>query len=401
MAPEKAAEVKDPQIAEQEEMDSIAEEAREELEGGENKKEKKEEKEEKKEEEKEEDVKENEEKEENEEEIKKKEEEEARQKEDERILASEDKDLKEEEKTRKAELVKAREEAEIKVEKEATEAYALKKKITFDIAKEERNHIKAIRKKYENPEDLADAFLHIQRTLTKTQEEAKSLREYVPVRTIENMTNDEVLSTYLDTGKVKVNGTVLTRDLAIEQFRGSKPDQTEGVTDKGVLAMIADNIRNHMALKAKETLANSKVQAKDKREKLVTSLPENDKKYSEEIREVLDNTSDAAVLQENYSLDDILYWVKGKHAGEIEASLESEKKKAYTEGYNKGKEEAKILGIKSDRKKSGGPSKKPATLTEAQKKEALDMFNIDTMSEEDKYEAYLDVMKKQEGEKET
>lgn len=323
---------------------------------------------------------------------------EAKKKDDERILKADDKDLKDEEKTRKVELVKEKEEAEKKAEEETIKAFAEAKKLPIEEAKKEREHIKAIRAKYkDSPDELSYAMLNAQRAMTKAQEEAKHLREYAPVRNIEKMTRDEILEEYLDHGKIKFKGVAITRESALDQFRNAKPDITDGMDDDKVLSLIADNIRQHMVLKAKENLVNSKVAAKDRREQVIASLSEADKKYEQEIREVVNAMPDQAILGEGFSIQDVALWAKGKKVEEIESNFQAEVKKSYDEGYRKGKEEAKILGVKAEEKKpSGNASKKTVTLNEAQKKEALDMFDTDAMTDEEKFDAYIDVKKKKE-----
>jgi hypothetical protein len=314
-------------------------------------------------------------------------------KEDERLLAADDKDLKDEEKAKKSELVKAKAEADAKADEAETKAFAEAKKLPVEEAKKEREHIKAIRAKYkDSPDDMAYAFLSAQRAMTKAQEEAKAIREYAPVRSIEKMTSEDIITEYLDGGKLKANGKPITREQAIEQYRAAKPKQTENAEDEAVLLMIADNIRNHMVLKQKESLVNSKVAAKEKREQVMSSIPEHNKKYADEIRDIINAMSDQNILSEGFNAEDVALWVKGSKVEEIEKNFETEKKKSFDEGCKKGKEEAKILGVKTGgQKPSGQPSKKTATLSEAQKKEALDMFEVDTMSEEEKFEAYKEV----------
>ena len=113
--------------------------------------------------------------------------------------------------------------------------------------------------------------------------------------------------------------------------------------------------------------------AKEKRVTLLNSIPEADRKYvAEEIKPLLDKYPDNQIMSDAFSIQDVLYWVKGKHIDEI---IKETDEKA----YNRGLSEAKILARKSDNPKgnqgNGGSGKKSSVLTDAQKQEALDMYD--------------------------
>ena len=77
-------------------------------------------------------------------------------------------------------------------------------------------------------------------------------------------------------------------------------------------------------------------------------------------------------MSDAFSIQDVLYWVKGKHQEDII-------KEAEDKAYNRGLAEAKILARKSDNPKgsqgSGSATKKSSSLTEQQQNEALDMYD--------------------------
>jgi hypothetical protein len=96
-------------------------------------------------------------------------------------------------------------------------------------------------------------------------------------------------------------------------------------------------------------------------------------------------------MSDAFSIQDVLYWVKGKHIDEI---IKETDEKA----YNRGLSEAKILARKSDNPKgsqgSGSSGKKSSVLTDAQKQEAEDMYDSALAagtSKDDVYQWYAEL----------
>jgi hypothetical protein len=132
--------------------------------------------------------------------------------------------------------------------------------------------------------------------------------------------------------------------------------------------------------------------ANEKRVTLLNSIPEADRKYvADEIKPLLDKYPDNQIMSDAFSIQDVLYWVKGKHQEDII-------KEAEEKAYNRGLSEAKILARKSDNPKgsqgSGSSTKKSFNLTDSQKNEAETMYENaieNGVSKEDIYQWYCEL----------
>jgi hypothetical protein len=292
--------------------------------------------------------------------------------EQERILKAKDEDLKPEEKEQKAELIKLRGDDAVKKTQADAEAYAVKHNISVEDAKKEFESIGKIEEKYgKDPKQLAQAYLHLQKSLAKKDEEIKSVQE--SVRRASMPTVDYYLQ-LVDSGKVINPKTKqpTTRDELVAAYREHEPEITDNMDDDAVARLASKSIVN----KFQETVEKQGIEisskAKEKRVTLLNSIPEADRKYvAEEIKPLLDKYPDNQIMSDAFSIQDVLYWVKGKHIDDI---IKETDEKA----YNRGLSEAKILARKSDNPKgnqgNGGPGKKSSLLTDAQKSEAEDMY---------------------------
>jgi len=320
---------------------------------------------------------------------------EKKKKEEERLLNSKDEDLKDGEKYQKLQIVKAREEERLKKEADEIKAFSERKKLSLEQAKEELEHIKKISAKYkDNPREIAEAYLAINRDYTRKSQELKTIQEASPIRQIEKLTEDDIIRDVIDTGRITVKGKPGNREEIVKQYRLTYQRKTEAVDDDTVLLMVASDIKSGLIAQRTQQLAEQKVKAKDKRIEMLNSLGDGDKEFGEVIKSVVENYSDEAILSESFSVNDVIRWAKGEKYDDLKKSHTEDVKKAYDDGYRKGKEEAKILGVKAEStSKETGKSSKKVTLNEAQKKEALNMFDHDGMTDEEKYEAYFEVLK--------
>jgi hypothetical protein len=151
--------------------------------------------------------------------------------------------------------------------------------------------------------------------------------------------------------------------------------------------MAAKEMREGIIANRKEQLAELSVKAKDKRASLLNSLTDADKKYISEIQPILDKLPDRAIMSETFSLADTLRWAKG---GVDIAKVEKE---AEDRGYKRGLEQAKILGERETPAGKGSqkPSGKPKiTLTPEQHKRAMNMYDGQEMTEQQKIDAFIE-----------
>ncbi len=326
----------------------------------------------------------------------------AKKKEDEdKLVNTKDEDLDDGKKYQKLTILKAREEEAKKAEETALKAFADKHKLSVEQAREELGHISKILEKYKGDDkELPLAYLNMQRLYTKAQEDVKKLQEAVPIKSIEKLTDDDIVRDVIDAGKIKIKGVSATREQIIERYKATHP-KLETVDDDTIISMVANDIRQGLITQRTNQLQEAKIKAKDKRVEVLNSISEADKDFTETVKNVVENTSDEAILSDSFSVQDIIRWAKGEKYDELVSKHTEELKKAHDEGFKKGQENGKILGIKGAETtpKEGNKGAKTVTLTEAQKKEALDMFDIPSMTDDEKYESYIEVKKLKEEKK--
>ena len=314
--------------------------------------------------------------------------------EEETLIKTEDKDLDEEKRYKKIALIKIRDDEKKKVEDEALKTFADKHKISVEKAREELEHITKIKDKYKDDDrELPLAFLNIQRLYTKTQEDLKKIQEAAPIKSIERLTDDDIIKDIIDAGKITIKGKPATREQIIESYRVSHPN-SENIDDDTVLAMTAEKIRQGLINQRTNQSHDMKLKAKDKRAEVISSIDEKDKEFLETVKDVVNNHSDEAILSDSFSVQDVIRWAKGEKYDELVSKHADEIKKAHDEGFRKGKEDAKILGIKSSETTPKESGKKAVSLTDVQKKEALDMFDTDSMTDDEKFQSYIEVTSK-------
>ncbi|HAG51714.1 MAG TPA: hypothetical protein DCL42_10345 [Deltaproteobacteria bacterium] len=284
---------------------------------------------------------------------------------------------------------KAEEEAEAKkkADEKEVEDYAKEHSVSIEEAREDFGHIAKIQEKYKNdPKHLAQANLHIQRLYTKTQEELKGLKAAPP---IPPPPVADVLLKAIEDGKLTIDGKAISREDAIDTYRKENP-KLESVEDEVVLDFIVKDLQKDIQVRAKEDAIKVSSDARDKREKLLSSLPDADKRFSAEIKPILNNIPDIGVVKEDFDLTPYILYAKGK-------VYDKEVKEAEEKGYKRGKEESKIIAKRPDggvAAGAGGKKEKTASgLTDAQKEEALEHFaNFPDSTVEQKYSWYKEIL---------
>jgi hypothetical protein len=314
------------------------------------------------------------------------------------LIAKDDKDLDEDERYKKIAITKIREDDKKKTEDEAIKVFADKHKLPIDKAREELDHITKIKEKYKDDDrELPLAYLNIQRQNTKLSDDLKRVQEAAPIKSIEKLSDEDIVAEFVDGGKITEKGKSIPRERVLELYRLKHPKQTDNQEDDVVASMLAKDIRQGLVMQRTTQIQDSKIKAKDKRAEIISSIEEKDKEFSDIVKEVVNNHSDEAILSDSFSVQDVIRWAKGEKYDDLVSKHTDEIKKAHDEGFRKGKENAKILGTKETvTPKESSKGSKTVTLTEAQKKEALDMFDLPSMTDDEKYESYIDVKKLKE-----
>ena len=305
---------------------------------------------------------------------------------DEELLKKPDEALSKEEKTKKAELIKQKTEFEFTQE---ADALSKEKNISVDDAKKELQSYNKIAEKYKNsPKEMAKALLSFQREFNTTKEELKKLKE-------------APRPSDLKPGEAIINGKVhsaeAVREILVDGYREEHPEVTEGLDDDKVYQLAVVKIKEQREANFKSESAKLSVNAKEKRSKVMTELSDNEKDYSDSIQSLVNETPDHVLMDENWSFEDVKSWARGKHF--TNDKLEEIRKEA----FKKGREEAEILGIKEKGNSANSSGKAPAKaktvssqLTKDEQERARNMYRTEGLTDEQKFEMFLDFKNHQE-----
>ncbi len=315
-------------------------------------------------------------------------------KEDKRILEAKDEDLDEKGKARKAELVKAKEGAQTEEEQktaldEEVKAYATEHSVSEEDARKDLESVSGIQEKYKNDaKKVSVAYLHTQRAYDLLKEENKTLKNAPPPMPTEQASIKSITE-MIEGGKIVFNDKSATKEELIEAYRKQNTDLGDDVTDDTVVKFIARSMLSMYASKRKDNLTKLSSEAKDKKAKLISELSESDKKFLPTIKSILENHTDRHIMSDQYSIEDVIFWAKGKESDKLV-------KEADAVGFKRGVEARRIIGAiktpaegKTKTKKGAGDK---TNLNDAQKKTAESYFANDDISLEMKYELYADIL---------
>lgn len=303
--------------------------------------------------------------------------------EDKRILEAKDEELDETQKARKVELTAKAAEAEKaktpeRPEEEIVRDHALKHNLTMDEAKEDIDKTKAIVEKYKgDPAELA-------RALRSTQSGYDQLKakEAKPQVIIQKDPTAEIKE-YAEKNREKI----------IEAFRRKFPIKGAVMEDDAILEDAVAQAERDYEVWARGEGEKVTREATGRREQLLASVPEGDKRFIPDIKALLSRTPDNQVVHESFDIKDLIYHARGAYyTPDRVKTLEDA-------AFKRGKEDPKIIGVKSP--SSGGPAPKAPSgassgLNGDQKSRALEMFVAeDGYSEADAYKAFADTFKEE------
>lgn len=278
-------------------------------------------------------------------------------------------DAKPEEK--KEETVKAEDDEKV------VQEWAIKHGLTLEEAKEDLAKTKSVVEKYKTPEEMARTLRHLQSEHDKLKNVAEAKPEVDPYKVSANP-------------RLEVYQFVhANQDKLVENFRNQYPAKSRDMEDDAVLEEVSERILNDYQGWNNNQKVKMSSDARSKRDQLLSSINEADRQFLPDVKAVLDKTSDRSIVSNQFSLTDVLAWAKGQQ-------YDKRVKEAEERGYKRGKEEAKILGVIPSASPKGGttPVKKGVALNEYEKRMAREMFGTTSFSDEEKYEAYIEVTKK-------
>ena len=283
--------------------------------------------------------------------------------------------------TEKSEEVKTPEEKPVEevpvVEDKVVEEWAIKHGMTMAEAKEDLEKTKGVVQKYKSPEEMARAL----RLMQREYEKAKQDKTAEPERDQYQISPNP---------RLEVQQYVQTNaDEIVNKYRQSYPARSRDMEDDAILEDVTEKLYTGYEQFNRGRVETLKSDANRRREELLSSLNESDRRFLPDVKAVLDKTSDRTLMSRQFSLNDIVYWAKGQR-------FDDELKKAREQAMKEAKEQPKILGtLPSQRTETSQTTKKGGVrLSEYEKRLARDMFATTTFTDEEKYEAYIDVSRK-------
>lgn len=296
-------------------------------------------------------------------------------------LKKKDEERTDEEKT----LVKTHEEDLKKKDEESlvqeAEEYADQENVSLDIAKARVLKIRDTVKKFDgDPKKMAKSLYHTQVAYARSQNELQSIK---------NAPKD---------GEIVIGGKKLSKDEAKEfvtdKYRKAYPEITDGMEDEKVFILAKKEMAERYKLLSQRQESEAKEGAEKKRGEILESIEERDKPFKDEVKKALERVDNSELLDENFSILDYVYWARGK-------SYHKDVSEAEKRGYERGLQEKKILGKKGEGASGSGNAgsakggKSTPSLNVEQKERALEMFDTPGVSDEKKYELYIEFLKSQ------
>ena len=316
------------------------------------------------------------------------------------IMAKPDEELSAEEKQRKAELTEKNPDLAFQ---EEVKAYAKAENLTVDEAKSVLEAERKIVEQHQgDPKKLARTVRSAQSGYSKLEAKIKH--------------DQERASAVLKENEIIIGGKKMTFDEAKEQmipaFRnrytgksfkvGDKETPIAELDDEKVFELAKTQYQQQVKAHTEKIQEQIAADAKKKRDEITSKLPSHALPFKDQFVEILGFVKDSTILDDDFDPDFVLNSARG-------AFYTPEKiKELEIAAFNKGRENAKILGLKNSpqgtgstgsvKPKADSPDADVASLTEEHKKRALDMFQGATFDnagwdEARKYREYVDHLK--------
>ncbi len=260
-------------------------------------------------------------------------------------------------------------------------AYALKHSVTHAEAKEEIQADRAVLKNYKTPEEMARAvrFSRSEADKLKSQIEKKQAQPvFVP------LTDEQFLAQ-------SKNHLAKDQEKIVNKFRQQYPAKSELMTDEAIMEEVVDrslvDYKSWAEKKSTEVIHT----AKNKREKLLADIADDDRKYVPAVKAILDSTDPRQILHEGFDIEDLLRHARGDKKSYMAAIKEAEER-----GAKREREGKVILGVKTTSDGKGTVKVKSTSgLNAKQMAQAESQFRNETPEVAHKYfkEIYEDDLK--------
>lgn len=260
--------------------------------------------------------------------------------------------------------------------------YGKKQGLSPEEAKTEVESLRAIAKKYgDDPVKLAKAYREVQSAYDKQKVTASSNVNPAVAAIAANPRS------YV-AGEVGKNSQKL-----IEEFRSLNPARSRDMDDEQVVEEIVE--RGTFAIKnqIRDYEITLKQDASNKREEFIKGIKEADRSLLPDIKPILEQLPDHQIVSAGFKFQDLVQYAKGKSVDRLIKEAEDRVHKQYES------KDKKIVGeiskpAQTTKVKQTPEQSRTTGMSIWQKDQAKQMFISSGMSDDEMFEAYLDLNKK-------
>lgn len=258
--------------------------------------------------------------------------------------------------------------------------YATKFGLGDEQAKKEVGKIFDMAEKYsKDPIEMAQALYHANAKLSQVSAQLKELNS--------KPLPDELV----------IQGKKLSKqesdEMLVGMYRKHNPDISEDLDDEKVVVLARKELAEKVRQVNEQNAIELRSTAEGKRKQILDSLPESEKKFAADLKTALGRVTDSDMVAEDFSPEDYLRWSRGRY-------YHQDIKEAEARGEKRALANKKIVQVRAgETGGSGGGGSAPKgksgaiTLSDDQKERALQMYDGQPLTDEAKYELFIDFEK--------
>ena len=262
---------------------------------------------------------------------------------------------------------------------------------------------KAICEKYKQPynevtQPFAKAYRNLQSKTTQDSQKLKAYEDQVQTQMMSQTYTVDYIDKAMQEGAIPDSqGRLLSETQIVEAYRKFKPKLTEDMEDAQVRRLAAESYKNEWDNQQRQYFGTIKNHAKEKRLEILQGIPDTDKEFLPQIRDLINATNEQTVVGNDFTPDRIIRFVKGGKYDALRADFDKKVKEAKLAGIEEGKklasEKPRIVGEKAPVNSGTAPSKGSnlPRFNETQKQRMFDMFDGLGMSEEQMKKDYIEI----------
>ena len=192
--------------------------------------------------------------------------------------------------------------------------------------------------------------------------------------------------------QIAVGTKVYDKEDIIAKYTKLYPNDTEDMSDEQILFTAKKEFEVTILKEQGKQSQAEKDTATEIKKQLIANLGEADKEYASEIKEMLDNSSDARIIadKDGSFAKDCATFIKGQNVDALKVKHADEVKKAKSDGFKAGQESVRLKGGPVGTGNGfTGKAKKP--LSTAESKRAWEAYGDDQTTQEEAEDAFRDV----------